>query len=78
MGLQQWLAGVLVLVLMGCQPDGDKIIITGSSTIAPLMADLAERSDAALVVVDKVASTPSRYPRRSGALTKRPLSASRG
>ena len=36
------------------------------------------RADAALAVADKVASTPSRYPRRTGALTKRPLSSSRG
>ncbi len=32
--------------LTGCQPATDKLVITGSSTIAPLMAELAERFEA--------------------------------
>lgn len=34
---------LLVWLLSGCQPAEDKLVITGSSTISPLMADLAEQ-----------------------------------
>lgn len=41
------LKGLLLVVLLGgCQPAENKLVITGSSTIAPLMAELAERFEA--------------------------------
>ncbi|WP_133493371.1 phosphate ABC transporter substrate-binding protein [Alcanivorax sp. 24] len=38
--------GAVILAVGGCVGPADKIVITGSSTIAPLMADLAERYEA--------------------------------
>ncbi len=43
MWLQRWWLVLAVMLLAGCQPAADKLVITGSSTIAPLMADLAEQ-----------------------------------
>ena len=40
---KRWSALFLALAMAGCQPATDKLVITGSSTIAPLMAELAER-----------------------------------
>lgn len=37
---------LLVWLLTGCQPAENKLVITGSSTISPLMAELAERFEA--------------------------------
>ena len=37
---------LLVWLLTGCQPTENKLVITGSSTIAPLMAELVERFEA--------------------------------
>ena len=40
----RWLGGaVIVLFLVGCGESGSTLTVTGSSTIAPLMAELAER-----------------------------------
>ena len=42
--IRRTLKGLLVVwLLSGCQPAEDKLVITGSSTISPLMADLAEQ-----------------------------------
>ena len=43
---KRWSALFLALAMAGCQPATDKLVITGSSTIAPLMAELAERYEA--------------------------------
>ena len=45
--VSRWLGGaVMALFLSGCGESGSTLTVTGSSTIAPLMAELAERYEA--------------------------------
>lgn len=41
-----WGILVLILTLAGCGPRTDKLVITGSSTMAPVIAEVAERYEA--------------------------------
>ncbi len=41
--MRAWFAGMVVVLLVGCGDSGSSLTVTGSSTIAPLMAELAER-----------------------------------